>query len=88
VGSLRVSLTLLLPSFFSLPLGAHLNLEDGKSCTTFDEALAKDAEIIIGTTVRVLVQPNKRKAGTWTYMGFDEIPQPAATEQKEELPWQ
>ena len=26
--------------------------------------------------VRVLIEPNKRKAGTFTYLGFEPIPEP------------
>jgi phage recombination protein Bet len=54
----------------------RINMEDGNTATTFDEARAKDAEIMIGQEVRVLIEANKRKPGTFTYLGFEPIPQP------------
>jgi hypothetical protein len=67
----------------------RINMEDGNTATTFDEALAKDAEIMVGQEVRVLYEPNKRKPGTFSYKGFEPI-EPTALEKAgaEELPWQ
>jgi hypothetical protein len=55
----------------------RINTQDPeKTATTFNEALAKDAEIMIGQEVRLLIEPNKRKPGTFSYLGFEPIPQP------------
>lgn len=62
-------------------------LGDGRTATTFNEALAKDAEIMIGQEVIVLVEPNKRKPGTFTYLGFKPIELVPAAGQGE-LGWQ
>jgi hypothetical protein len=35
-----------------------------------------------------LLVTRRRSWRTFNYLGFEEIPQPQATEQKEELPWQ
>jgi hypothetical protein len=41
--------------------------------------------------VKVLVEPNKRKPGTWTYLGFEALPQPETAalwpEEKESNPF-
>jgi hypothetical protein len=59
----------------------------GKTCTIFDSALAKDAEIMIGQEVKVLVEPSKRKPGKWVYLAFKELREEQPAEVKEELPW-
>ena len=54
----------------------RINLDGGKTATTFDEQLANDDKIMKGQRVKVLIEPNKRKPGTWKYLDFEEIPQP------------
>jgi ERF superfamily len=64
-----------------------IEMENGDSAGTFDEALAKDAEIMAnGPEVQVFVEPNVRKPGTWKYLGFEELGEPAS-EVAEDLPW-
>jgi ERF superfamily len=67
-----------------------VEMENGDSAGTFDEALARDAEIVAkgGAEVRVLVEPNVRKPGTWKYLGFEDLPETALEKAGgEDLPW-
>jgi hypothetical protein len=68
-----------------------IEMDNGDSAGTFDEALAKDAEIMAGMTeVQVFVEPNVRKPGTWKYLGFEAVERqetPLETAAGEDLPW-